>query len=224
MVIKSFRDVVGPESDSEHDDDPSTSSFVGGEKSGLAVKNPKKGKLRIKEFEDGVEIDGEFFQGEPARLILESVKSGRVPPGWESWAAKNGEAQVEFKTMGCKYEDERRKDVSKPSPLFQGSGNTLGGGAGRQEAKPTIVPASGQAVDDSKPITIIQFRFPDGRRVTQNFNEDAAVATVFGFVSDCAQQQAIELVTGFPPIKIEPTARSIKDAGLCGAAVTVKRQ
>jgi len=83
-------------------------------------------------------------------------------------------------------------------------------------------------VNADKPVTSVQFRFGDGRRQAQEFNEDALVEEIFAFV---AQVTGVDVESftlmdqgGFPPkpIPAEAKSKTIKEAGLAKGMIMVR--
>ena len=65
-------------------------------------------------------------------------------------------------------------------------------------------------------------RFHDGSRKAAEFNEDAPVQEIFDFVAPAVPGASFQILGGFPPKPLTDKAMTLKDAGLCNAAVTVK--
>jgi nucleoredoxin len=110
------------------------------------------------------------------------------------------------------------------APSFPGSGQSLGG-----NQPPVAVDASAGSssvyVDRSKPVTSIQIRFPDGSRVTQEFNSSARCSEVLSFVSKSIGStggKRIKLSAGFPMKEIEDMDSTVMAAGIANSQVTVQ--
>jgi len=216
MVIRSFNDLRKAESDSEPED-KETDSYVGGEKSGLAVKNPKN-KVLIIQYPNGIRVnDGAFMSADdPAtQAFLKNLASGEVPEELKEFASKTtGELSVEVRREQEPYAPK----VVPKSTMFTGTGQTLSAGASAATAaKPPAV-----AVDETKPVTTIQVRWPTGARLAQRFNENATVAELFEFLREACQGQAVSVSAGFPPAQLQPSALTISAAGLSNSAITVR--
>mmetsp|Transcript_38457 Transcript_38457/g.105955 ORF Transcript_38457/g.105955 Transcript_38457/m.105955 type:complete len:178 (+) Transcript_38457:65-598(+) len=110
------------------------------------------------------------------------------------------------------------------SATFAGQGMTLGGGSssGTSAAAPVQAQAGSIEVDASKPKTRVQIRFHDGQRRAQEFNEGHTVGDLRTFCSQCVGGQPMVIMGGFPPKEVSDDALTLKDAGLCSAAITVK--
>mmetsp|Transcript_76087 Transcript_76087/g.174286 ORF Transcript_76087/g.174286 Transcript_76087/m.174286 type:complete len:100 (-) Transcript_76087:176-475(-) len=96
---------------------------------------------------------------------------------------------------------------------------SLGGASA--PAAPVDKNAGAAAVDDTKPTTTIQIRFPDGSKRAEKFNLDARVGDVEALVKQC-YPGAFKMVEGFPPKPLTDMASTIQAAGLAGAQVTVR--
>merc|ERR1711972_531899 len=129
--------------------------------------------------------------------------------------------------------DKRSEDYKEPPPpaytKFSGGGNSLGGSSsGAASAPASAAPSNVQAdqgtvqVDASKPKTKLQIRFHDGQKKAHEFNEDHTVGDLRSFCSQCVGGQAMTIMGGYPPKPVTDNALTLKDAGLCGAMVTVK--
>lgn len=104
------------------------------------------------------------------------------------------------------------------SAAFQGQAQTLGGTSG---AAPSSLTPANVWIDRTKPVTKLQFKFPDGAKIIQEFNEDAKVSEIVTFASGCLGGRRVRLTAGFPPKDLIGVT-SLKDADLFNAVVTVK--
>ena len=100
---------------------------------------------------------------------------------------------------------------------FEGKGQVLGGGASMTNLSPPNI-----WVDRSKLVTKLQFRFPDGQKITQEFNEDTILSEVVDFVSKCVGGKSISISSGFPPKILNELNNTIKIEDLFNAVVSVK--
>jgi thiol-disulfide isomerase/thioredoxin len=112
-------------------------------------------------------------------------------------------------------------------PQFPGSGSILGGSPIGSAPSATNTDAGSNSVhiDRSKPVTTIQIRFPDGKKVNQEFNSSAQCLEVLSFVSKSLGStggKKIQLMAGFPLAEITDLARTVMAAGIANAAVTIK--
>lgn len=224
----------------DEDDKKVTNSYVGGEKSGLAVENPddhdqwkrmqqlassgSSGPLptdhrRVTVYRNGFAVDDGPFRplSDPLnKKFMDEMAAGRCP----------AELQAESpEPVHVAVHDKRGEDFKEPPPpsyvKFSGEGNTLGGSS--SSASATVQADAGSiTVEDSKPKTKIQIRFHDGSRKAQEFNEDHTVGDLRSFCVQCVGGQAMTIMGGFPPKPLTDDKLTLKEAGLLNAAVTVK--
>ena len=141
---------------------------------------------------------------------------------------------LDGKTAQVITADGREQVMSDPSgskffgvtvaPSFPGSGQSLGSGQ-PQVAVNATAGASAVHIDRSKPVTSIQIRFPDGSKVTQEFNSSARCSEVLSFVSKSIGStggKRIKLAAGFPPKEIEDLDSTVMAAGIANSQVTVQ--
>jgi len=118
--------------------------------------------------------------------------------------------------------DKRAEDYTPPAPA---GGMTRKGPSAPAKIENAVASGGDGTVnvDASKPTTKIQIRFHDGSKKAQEFNQDHTVGDLRNF---CAQitGQPMSIKGGFPPKPITDDSQTLKDAGLCGAAVTVAPQ
>lgn len=112
------------------------------------------------------------------------------------------------------------------APKFPGQPQSVGGTAGVSTDTAHVDVASGLVnIDRNKPVTTIQIRFPDGKKVNQEFNSSAKCTEVLSFVSKCLGStggKRIKLSAGFPPAEIVDLGVTVTAAGIANAAVTVQ--
>ena len=219
MVIKTLDDLKKQDNASS-DEDKATSSYVGGERSGLEVKNPKKAKtLVIKQYNNGLVVNDKFMRIDDPETaqFMEQLRSGEVPEELVSFVASDGTLPVEMQRFESDYKPPAAAQT-KANPLFQGQGQSA---ASQAETQVQVTANVAAPVDPSKPTTRLQIRFPNGQRVAQDFNLDAPVQAIINFASASLQGAAVTVVAGFPPAPVQPQL-TIEAAGLANSAVTVK--
>ena len=113
------------------------------------------------------------------------------------------------------------------APKFPGQPQTVGGPQSTviTDTAHVDVAAGLVQIDRNKPITTIQIRFPDGKKVNQEFNSSAKCTQVVSFVSQSIGStggKRIKLSAGFPPADIDDLSLTVTAAGIANAAVTVK--
>eukprot|EP00420_Gonyaulax_spinifera_P029364 CAMPEP_0197875822 /NCGR_PEP_ID=MMETSP1439-20131203/4977_1 /TAXON_ID=66791 /ORGANISM="Gonyaulax spinifera, Strain CCMP409" /LENGTH=240 /DNA_ID=CAMNT_0043495059 /DNA_START=82 /DNA_END=804 /DNA_ORIENTATION=- len=224
----------------EEDNKKATTSYAGGDKSGLAIQNPEDeerwramqqaasgssgplpdGHVVVTVYRNGFVVnDGPFrpITDPLNKKFMDDMAAGRCPP--ELQAGKKEDVHVAL-------QDKRGEDYKEPpAPAytkFSGEGNTLNAGASSASAAPVSTSAGSIEVDPSKPKTRIQIRFHNGEKKAQEFNETHTVGDLRQFVQQCVGGQAMTIMGGFPPKPVTDDSLTLKDAGLAGAAVTVK--
>merc|ERR1712187_74944 len=112
-----------------------------------------------------------------------------------------------------------------------GAGNSVGSrfsssvGGGTSPSSATLVVSAGSgtvALDASNPKTKVQIRFHNGQKEVREFNEDHPTGTLRNVCSQCVGGIPVTVMGGFPPQPLTDDSITLKSAGLCGAAVTVK--
>jgi len=223
-----------------------TTSYAGGDKSGLAIQNPDDndqwkrmqemaaagggggalpgGHRTISVYRDGFTVDGGPFRplADPLnKKFMDEMARGTCPEELQAGAAEPVHVKVEDK-RGEDYKPP--KEASKPAyEKFSGEGQSLGGASSSSAAAAAVQADAGSIeVDASKPTTKIQIRFHDGQRRAGEFNQDHTVGQLRAFCSQCAGGQAMTIMGGFPPKPLTDDSQTLKEAGLLGAAVTVR--
>jgi len=228
----------------EEEDKKFTTSYTGGEKSGMAVQNPpEKDKedqwkkmqemassssgplpsdhVTVTVYRNGFQVgDGPFRpSSDPLnKKFMDEMTQGRCPSELQS-----GDQPVHVALHDKHTEDYQEAAAAAATyTKFSGEGNSLGGSSSAAAAAPVQADAGTVAVDDSKPKTKIQIRFHDGSKKAQEFNEDHTVADLRNFVQQCVGGEAMTIMGGFPPKPLTDDAATIKAAGLMGAAITAR--
>jgi hypothetical protein len=80
-------------------------------------------------------------------------------------------------------------------------------------------------VDEGKPVTMIQVRLLNGKRLRVKINVDATVGDLVLFVnaSGDAGQEDYVLSAGFPPKILEDLEKTVGEVGLQGSQVIQKK-
>lgn len=128
--------------------------------------------------------------------------------------------------------EDKRGEMFKPPPVvvlpFSGAGMAVGSSA------PSAVPVQSTSshgvvqVDQSKPITTIQVRFSDGKRVPLKLNHESTVADLYALVDQHLNVQPgsvrkFMLSLGFPPHSpLSDMEATLKSVGLINAIVIQK--
>ena len=112
-------------------------------------------------------------------------------------------------------------------PKFQGTGHRLdAGGASTSAAAPALAAAgTWDGPDDSKPMTSIQIRMPDGSRLVGKFNLEQPIRAIRAFVAAARpadKGKAYAMLAGFPQKPVEDETVSIEAGGLKASVVVFK--
>lgn len=210
---------------------------------------PQRQQVLVRMFiwRNGFSIDDgplRQFDDPQNRAFLQAVTTKRIPP----------ELSLQYPGREVDLRIERKPDEYVPPKAkpFSGQGHRLGshtpdivGSSSSRstanvevvnlEPSPALVHPSEAAVakaqedlmvDDSKPVTRVQIRFPDvAQPLVVRFNHDHLVDHLRSFI--VAVQPALEyspfrILTIYPRTEIEDEQQTLKYAGLINAAVTIK--
>ena len=109
---------------------------------------------------------------------------------------------------------------------FQGASRRLNEGASTSAPAQVQQPiASWNGPDESKPVTSIQIRMPDGSRLVGRFNLDQKVHEIRSFVAAARpadKNRAYQMLSGFPQKPVPDENVTIEEAGLKGSVVVFK--
>jgi UBX domain-containing protein 1 len=242
MPIATLRDM----DKKEFEDDKTTDAYAGGYPRVLTVENPRRGPseddwskmqansaanastgggplpadaVTVTVYRNGFTVnDGPFRPtSDPLnKKFMDDMAACRCPAELDNGAPLH---------VACI--DKQNEDYEEPPPhkrfeSFTGKGNTLGGSsASAASAGPVQADKAAVPVDDAKTKTKILLRFHDGTKKVQEFNQDHYVGHLRGFCIQCVGAN-VSILAGFPPKEVTDDSATLKDAGLCGAAVTVK--
>ena len=110
--------------------------------------------------------------------------------------------------------------------VFHGFGCSLGSSSVSRQESVAPTNLGYPSIDDSKPKTTIQIRFPSGTRCVRTFNSGSIARSLIELVALASGvlTEDIILSAGFPPRPIphsELNSKSLSDIGLCNSAVSV---
>ncbi|KAG5188705.1 SEP domain-containing protein [Tribonema minus] len=169
--------------------------------------------------------DGPFRRlDDPANEpFLRDLGKGIVPRELADGLGKGrGEVHV-------KLADRRNEDyVPPPTPAyvpFGGEGQTMGSSTAPAAAAIAGADEVGAppVVDDAQPVTTLQIRLADGRRLRARLNLSHTVRDVQAFIhSEGAGATPFVLLGGYPPAVITDFSQTLQAAGLAGAQLTQK--
>lgn len=166
------------------------------------------------------------------RAFLTAVMAGRIPQELVSMA-EGGEVHVDMED----HKDEEFQKKPGARKAFTGSGHVLGGIAPSLAASGASGSVGGpdpeaekraQAdlnVKESEPVTNVQIRLPDGKRLVVKVNHGHLIGDLRRFVA-LARPDVVpfSLHTTYPPKELSDDSVSVKDAGLIGAAVLLRKK
>eukprot|EP00403_Amphidinium_massartii_P010341 CAMPEP_0178419766 /NCGR_PEP_ID=MMETSP0689_2-20121128/25780_1 /TAXON_ID=160604 /ORGANISM="Amphidinium massartii, Strain CS-259" /LENGTH=240 /DNA_ID=CAMNT_0020041215 /DNA_START=135 /DNA_END=853 /DNA_ORIENTATION=- len=226
----------------EEEDKKDTESYEGGSRSGLAIQNPgdeekwrrlqqaassvsgplPNGAVTVTWYRNGIVVgNGPFrpFSDPLNKKFLDEMVQGKCP---EELQGDNPDVHVQLIDKRGEDYKEGAAPAAPAYTAFSGEGNTLGGGSSSSASAAVEADKGSIAVDDSKPKTKLQIRFHNGERKAQEFNQDHTVGDLRAFCMQCVSGQSVAIMGGFPPKELVDDAATLKDAGLCGAQVTIK--
>lgn len=162
----------------------------------------------------GNEADASFLNDLLAGRLPAELH-GKIPPG----------------EIDVALNDKRGEDYRPPTPpayvAFGGEGQQLSSSAGPGEdavvytAEAQAYPAAESSGD--APETRVRVQLADGKRVMLKLPESCTVLTLQGEVARASPDvPAFTLVAGYPPATLRDANATLKEAGLCNAAVTQK--
>jgi len=193
---------------------------------------PAPRKFILKMWQNGFSVDdGELreYTSPESREFLQAVMRGSIPAELVR-EARGGEVHVDM-------EDHRNEEFSRPKTVrkaFQGSGQVLGSIAPQvATAVPTasaaVDPAQAEAaakqkvgLDEAQPTSNIQVRMADGSRLIARLNHTHTVGDLRAYITTARPQYAsvpFALLNTFPPTELTEETKTLKEAGLLGAAV-----
>jgi UBX domain-containing protein 1 len=227
----------------EEEEQKGTQSYAGGDKSGLAIQNPDDvdqwkrmeqqgqqasgplpaGSREVTVYRNGFTVgDGPFRPlSDPLnKKFMDEMAAGRCPQELQEGASEPVHVAVHDK-RGEDYKAPSAAGAPKGPEKFTGEGQSLSGASSSSGVVVTADKGSVE-VQEGKPKTKVQIRFHDGSRKAQEFNEDHTVGDLRNFCSQCAGGKAMTIMGGFPPKPLTDDSATLKDAGICGAAVTAR--
>lgn len=185
-----------------------------------------------------VEIAGKVVDGPSGPLrsedsaegkaFFDQLKQGVVPKEIHAAAV---EADGGLLTGEAKFDlglDNKRGEEWTPPPepkylAYSGEGNSLGGGGGGDGLVLGGGDGGDVVVDESQPKTTLQLRHADGTKQRATLNHTHTVADLERLIrKEKGGGGGYMLLAGFPPKPLTDANQTIKDAGLIGAAITVK--
>lgn len=179
----------------------------------------------LKMWKNGFSVDSGLLRSydDPSNKdFLDSIRRGEVPNELIH-LAKGGEVNLNM-------EDHRQEDYVKPKAsvkAFSGEGHMLGSPAPAVVAPSTGAAASGSSglqvnVDTNKPVTTLQIRLADGKRMVAKFNLSHTVADIRSHITSTHPQYSstpFVLMTTFPNKELTSEGQSLDEAKLANAVI-----
>lgn len=209
-------------------------------------------KFKITLYKNGFTIDDGPLRSaddEAGKLFLKNIADGYVPQELMDTTMKNQRSGSNASSAAMSHppkvsialEDKRSESYVQPSYVkFGGVGNALGASA-QDTATTCIADPSDTSlppppvIDSTKPITTIQVRLLNGKKIRIQINTTATVAQMLSMIQ--SQQgstaggaaagggQRFIVSSGYPPSDLDLTAmhtQTVTEANLLNAAVTLK--
>ncbi|XP_049881331.1 NSFL1 cofactor p47 [Pectinophora gossypiella] len=187
--------------------------------------------VRLRLYREGFTVDNgalrHYTDPENAEF-LSCIRRGEIPP---ELSGGGGEVRVSL-------EDRRHEDCPRAASrqhVFSGKGQMLGSPtpavvgatspiAASSTDRAANMRAAQQAVrlDETQPVTTVQFRLVDGSRITGRFNHTHTVADLQQYVSRAEpsyQLQQFSLLAGYPGAELADPSASLAQANLLNSTV-----
>ncbi|GFR71884.1 hypothetical protein ElyMa_002103400 [Elysia marginata] len=178
---------------------------------------------KLKLWKNGFSIDDgplRDFNNPENKLFLDSIAKGEVPQELIR-EAHGGEVNLDM-------EDHRTEEFVKPKvkvKAFSGAGHMLGSPAPAVTSSAPPAgdrPAQAIQVDDTKPVTNVQLRLADGKRLVLKLNHSHRVSDIRQHIMSSNPQYAQAnfcLMTTFPNKELTDETQTIEEAKLINAVV-----
>ena len=189
--------------------------------------------------------NGEFRDAKDTRnaAFIAALKAGEVPPELESicqkeWGTEGGGGEVRVNLV-----DKSRETFQPPKAKFNfadskgqqltspaSSASSAASSASASAAALSRLPPLPYVAHSSSPTTVLQLVTADRRKLRETFNDDTTVSALYRHVAHVAPlppstpPMTFELVAGFPPRPLSDGAKTLKQAGICGASVQQRQQ
>ncbi|GMS95818.1 hypothetical protein PENTCL1PPCAC_17993, partial [Pristionchus entomophagus] len=183
-------------------------------------------------YENGFQLnDGDLrpFDDPANAAFLNDIARGRIP---RELTLQYPGKEIDMKMIRMPGNYEPPKVV-----LFGGSGARLGAVVpevvdnvpplvSKEDSESALKAAQASlTVDESKPVTQVQIRLPDGNRLVARLNQSATVSELRAFIATAHPSLAyspFELRTSFPNALIEDESKTLQGASLLNSVVLVK--
>lgn len=226
------------------------SHYTGGQKSGLAVEDSDDdfdvdvfhkalgdNYTHLTVYKNGFIVDnGEFrdLAEEDNKRFMLDINAGKVP---KELSGKGMNLRVALKDK--RNQMYVKKNIT-PESVYKGEGKRLGGNTTdnsnnnnnneskneNETANTTEIPKELKKinVDESKPITTLQIRLYNGKRLTQKFNLEHTIEDLFQFIESASPISTFRLLYDFPPKEVTRSDKTLGDAELVNVTITQKKE
>ncbi|KAJ0171901.1 hypothetical protein K1T71_012664 [Dendrolimus kikuchii] len=163
--------------------------------------------VRLRLYREGFTVDDgtvRHYSDPENAEFLSFIRRGEIPP--ELSSGGGGEVRVSL-------EDRRHEEGPKQATraqAFTGKGHMLG-------RTTSAAAQAALALDETQPVTTIQFRLADGSRITGRFNHTHTVADLQQYVSlaePAYQLHTFALLTTFPSAELKDPSATLAQANL----------
>ncbi|XP_045507121.1 NSFL1 cofactor p47 [Colias croceus] len=197
---------------------------------GAAQTQDQPRSVRLRLYREGFTVDNgpiRQYQDSENSEFLSCIRRGEIPPELSG----GGEVRV---SLEDRRHEECPRTMSK-TQAFTGKGHLLGsptpatvGATVPVAAQPGDRSANQRAaqlavrVDETAPVTTVQFRLADGSRLTGRFNHTHTVEDLYQYVSTAEpsyQIQPFVLLTTFPSVELSDRSITLGNAKLLNTTV-----
>ena len=225
--------------DKSDNDEGNTESFAGGHRSGLAVEyptdRPSEASLVIQSYSNGFIVDGGPFRPisvQENAEFMDQVRAGILPPELQERVGDRSGLALELRQIEGDFDPRSVQSSEKPRTdrvensfkPFSGSFQSLNDA--QKESRATYGEVPVPRLNSLSEVVTIQIRFPDGRRIARQFNEDSRGSEVLRLIAVAVSvdEASVVLSCGFPPKPLEHSILekcSIRQLELSGSTVSV---
>ncbi|XP_071796096.1 NSFL1 cofactor p47-like [Asterias amurensis] len=192
---------------------------------GTLPEKEEESHVVLKLWKNGFSVDGNElrdYKDPQNAAFLNSISKGEIPMELVR-QSKGGQVNLDL-------EDKREEEFVRPKvkvKAFSGEGNMLGSPVPNIVSTPSSAvnessAQQGLSVDASQPVTSIQIRLADGKRLVSKFNHTHTVADVRRYIITAHAHyanQAFALLTTFPNKELTDDSQTLADAKLLNAVI-----
>jgi len=228
-----------------------TDSYTGGEKSGIAVRNPNERQGGGDPFDSMVnKARQDTGKEDPSDREAVNIKITLYANGFivndGEFRRKDDPANADFlehlnrgvippelrnltkdKPANVGLVDKRQEKYREPTPpkyvAYSGKGSAVSGNVASKGLETNLDASDEPIVDESKKVTTLQIRFHNGQRKAVKFNYNHTVSDLHQYVMFAAPVDgSYQLISGFPPKPLTDNTQTLEEAELIDCVVTQK--